>query len=215
LPRRSPAKAGSPRRSIRAKAGAQQRRDQRFTVHASRGDQFVPKNRQIPARPANGKCLSISILRHESRGSCQVLWTQFPRFCQSQLTGAQHVINAETPPEFVRFCSDTLPLIPLIPRIPTNASTLCSALCRRCKPAGLCPDDRPDGGTNSPLFPFNPRPVPLFLLRRLFSFSSPEKAVCSRRQRKGRSEWRNSACRPGATCGGAPSLICGLLSLRS
>ena len=79
----------------------------RFTFHASRGDQFVRKNRQIPARPANGKCLSISILHHESRRSCRVLWTQFPRPCQTQLTGALHVTNAVTSLEFVRFVPAT------------------------------------------------------------------------------------------------------------
>jgi hypothetical protein len=107
----------------------------------------------ISACPANGKCLSLSILHHESRGSCQVLWTQFPWSCQPQLTGAQHVTNAGTPPEFVHFRPGNLPLIPFVPLIPTNASTLCSAPCRRWNPVGLCPENGPDGGTNSSFFP--------------------------------------------------------------
>jgi len=75
---------------------------------------FSGKSRQIPARPANGKYLSTSILHHGSRGSCQVVWTQFPRSCQPQLTGAQHIANAATPLEFVRFA----PKYPRSPRSP-------------------------------------------------------------------------------------------------
>jgi hypothetical protein len=121
----------------------------RFTFHASRGDQFVRKNRQTPARPANGKCLSISILHHESRGSCQVLWTQFPLPFKPQLPGSQHVTNAGTPLEFVRFRSDNLP--PTSPSSPasTNANTWPSTQNARRNPVGLCPENGPDGGTNS------------------------------------------------------------------
>jgi hypothetical protein len=72
--------------------------------------------------------------------------------CRPQLTGAQHLANAGTPLEFVRFRSDNLPLASLIRLIPANASTLCSAPCRRWNPVGLCPENRSDGGTNSPFF---------------------------------------------------------------
>ena len=73
-----------------------------------------PKNQQSPAHPADAKCLSINILHHASRGSCQVLWTPFPGSCQPQLTGAQHVANAASPLEFVRF----VPKHPRSPRSP-------------------------------------------------------------------------------------------------
>jgi hypothetical protein len=123
--------------SVTPLSAASRRHASRITFHVSRITwplQFVWQSRQIPARPANGKCLSISMLHHASCGSRQVLWTQFPWPCHTQLTGAQYVTNAVTSLEFVRFVPATSrtprPLRPprqtqtLGPQHKTHAGTL-------------------------------------------------------------------------------------------
>jgi hypothetical protein len=73
---------------------------------------------QIPAHPATGKCLSISILQHDIGGLCPAPETHSSGSCQPQLTGDQHVANAGTRMEFVRFVPKTShpPRSPLLRR---------------------------------------------------------------------------------------------------